>query len=82
MLWGGHCGELRKLEALAPVITRSLPEMFEEHGVSYVLLETSYARPGDFELEARLTPLGEWGRFGLYAWRQEPTGGAQRPRLE
>jgi len=82
VLWGGHCGDLRKLEALAPVITRPLGEMFAEHDVSYVLLETSYARPGDFELEAQLTPLGEWGRFGLYAWRQEQTGGAQRPRLE
>jgi hypothetical protein len=76
VLWGGHCGDLRRLEAVAPVITRPLPELFREHGVRYVLLETSYTSIEELRLEDQVTELGAWGRFVLCEWRDpaRPTG--------
>ena len=66
ILWGGHCGDLRRLEALAPVIRRPLPDLFTENGVGYVLLDHLYARPSDIQLEGAVTTRGRWGTFELY----------------
>ena len=76
VLWGGHCGDLRRLEAIAPVITRPLPELFREHGVRYVLLETSYTSIAELCLERQVRELGSWDRFALYEWREEGAGSA------
>jgi hypothetical protein len=70
VLWGGHCGDLRRLETIAPVITRPLPDLFHEHGVRYVLLETSYTTIAELRLQGQVRGLGDWGRFALYEWRE------------
>ncbi len=72
VLWGGHCGDLRRLEAIAPVITRPLPDLFREHGVRYVLLETSYTTVAELRLQGQVRELGAWDRFALYQWREDP----------
>lgn len=66
VLWGGHCGDLRKFEAIAPVFSRPFPELFRQYGVRYVLLDTSFADPARLCLDEMLTPLGAWGGFHLY----------------
>jgi hypothetical protein len=69
VLWGGHCGDLRRLEVLAPVITCRLETLLDEQRVSYVLLDSLYASPADIGLEEHLAPRGHWGSFGLYEFR-------------
>jgi hypothetical protein len=69
VLWGGHCGDLRRFEALAPVITRPLPELLESYDVRYLLLDRLYAGPAELGLETGLELLGRYAAFELYEWR-------------
>lgn len=68
VLWGGHCGDLRRWEALAPVISRPIPVLMREYGVRYVLLDDSYALPREIGLEGAVDLKGRWGGFALYEW--------------
>jgi hypothetical protein len=74
VLWGGHCGDLRRFEALAPVISRPIPDLLREFGVEYVLIDTLYARAEDVGLGSVVSRLGRWGTFELY----RAGGGANR----
>ena len=67
-LWGGHCGNLRKLEAIAPVVTRPLDELFREYDVRYVMLETDYVGHEELGLGSRLRPLSSHGAISLYEY--------------
>ena len=67
-LWGGHCGNLRKLEAIAPVVTRPLDELFREYDVRYVMLETAYVGHEELGLGSRLRPLSTHGAISLYEY--------------
>ena len=42
VVWGGHCGNHRRLEWVTPVIRRAIPEMLDELGVRYVLVDERY----------------------------------------
>lgn len=66
VLWGGHCGDLSRLEGVAPVVSRPLPELFREYGVRYVLLDTTYAQPDGEDFWGTLVPRGRWETFALY----------------
>jgi hypothetical protein len=66
ILWGAHCGDLRAIEAIVPVIARPLPRLLHEHGVRYVLLDHLYASAAEVGLDAGLTPSGRWDSFELY----------------
>lgn len=71
VLWGGHSGDWRQLEVLAPVITVRLPELMQRYGVRYVLIDALYARPEDVGLRECLEPKGCWDSFELYEFRPE-----------
>lgn len=66
VLWGGHCGDLRAFEQIAPVIRVPLPKLFRKYGVKYVLLDTLYTCPEDIGLLGRLRPIGTWDTFELH----------------
>jgi hypothetical protein len=66
VLWGGHCGDLRPLEAVSPVITREIPEMLATYRVAYVLLDRLYTDPSELRLESAMTPLARFASFELY----------------
>ncbi len=68
VLWGGHCGDLRRFEALAPVITRPLPDLLESYGVRYVLLDRLYTSPAELGLDRDLETRGRFASFELYEW--------------
>ena len=68
VLWGGHCGNLHRLEAIAPVVTRPLDQLFREYDVRYVLLETDYVGREELGLGDRLRPLSEYGTLTLYEY--------------
>jgi hypothetical protein len=65
VVWGGHCGDLRRFEWLAPRITRPLGEIFRELGVSHVLVDRRFIRFGELRLPAR-TPVWESDGFEIY----------------
>jgi hypothetical protein len=66
VLWGGHCGDLRRFESITPVIARPLPELFRENGVRYVLLDSLYASRDELKLDADAEHAGEYASFHLY----------------
>jgi hypothetical protein len=64
VLWGGHSGDLRLFELVAPVITRPLPDLFREYGVRYALVDRNYVEPARVGLsDAPQTAV--WGSFVL-----------------
>jgi hypothetical protein len=65
VLWGGHCGDLRRLEEVAPVLVHPLPEMARTHGVRYLLLDHAFAMPGELGLVPS-QERGIWDGIGLY----------------
>ncbi len=88
VLWGGHCGNLARFEALAPVVTRAFPELMREYGVQYVLLDTLYARVGDVRLEPFVREIARTDTFVLYRVRVPalleavPAGRVGRPSAD
>jgi hypothetical protein len=66
VVWGGHCGDLRRFEWIAPRIRRPLPELFAELGVRYLLLDQRFASLSDLRLADRSTVVCEVDRFALY----------------
>jgi hypothetical protein len=42
VVWGGHCGNLRRFEWIAPLVLRPLRELFRELGVRYVLVDCAF----------------------------------------
>lgn len=76
VLWGGHCGDLRPLEAVAPVLTRPVEDLMAEHGVRYLLLDRLYAGPEDVGLAGRVRPVGRWGTFELHERVEAPGASA------
>jgi hypothetical protein len=65
VLWGAHSGDLIRFEALAPVISRRLTELFQEHRVRYVLADTTYVPQEVLYSMAPLVRLGQFGSFEL-----------------
>lgn len=51
------------------MIRRPLPELFREHGVRYVVLDTLYAQPEELRLDAYCAPRGRYSSFELYEAR-------------
>ncbi len=76
VLWGSHCGNLRRLEALIPVISRPVPELLDEYGVSYVLLDEVFVRPEEIGLGGRVERLAASESFSLYRYAGTGPGGA------
>ena len=68
VVWGGHCGDLRRLEWVAPVIARPLPDLFRDLDVRYVLLDSRYARVSDLRLDEAVSALRSSDGFELYAY--------------
>lgn len=73
VLWGGHCGDLRPLEVLAPVISQPVPDLLGSYGVRYVLLDRAYAGPEDIGLGTRVDHVGRFQSFELYEVRPPAT---------
>jgi hypothetical protein len=75
VVWGGHCGDLRRFEWVAPVITRPLPELFGELGVRYLLLDSRYARIGELQLGGWTSLIRSAHGFELHGYSRRATVG-------
>jgi hypothetical protein len=73
VLWGGHCGDHRRFEWVAPVISRPLPDLFREFSVRYLLLDTRYVRVEELLLGGRARLVRETGGFELHEYDCEAT---------
>jgi hypothetical protein len=67
VVWGGHSGDLRKLEEFFPVIRRPLEYFFQRYQVDYVLLDLAYTTPRALRLEDRIEQLAAFGPITVYA---------------
>jgi hypothetical protein len=70
VLWGSHCGDHTRLQALAPVISQPLPELFARYGVRYLLIDTGFTTLAELRLQELMDPLGTWDDFALYGLRK------------
>jgi hypothetical protein len=85
VLWGGHSGNLRKLEEFSPVLRKPLRYFLEHYAIDYVLLDRTYAPPERLQLLELVKPVSHFGTINLYAvlgsvgeWAlSEPSGRAQ-----
>ena len=73
VVWGGHSGDLRKLEEFFPVIRKPLGYFFATYGVEYVLLDLAYTTPGEVHLEDNVEPLAAFGPIAVYGVTAKPS---------
>ncbi len=64
VLWGTHHYGFRNVEPVFPVLREPLPEVFERHGITHVLLDSTYVDPQVLGLGGA-TLVCESGRYRL-----------------
>jgi hypothetical protein len=79
VVWGGHSGDLRKLEEFFPVIRRPLEYFFERYAVDYLVLDLAYTTPRDLRLEDSIERLAAFGPITVYGVRSSPSAAAASP---
>lgn len=68
VVWGGHCGNLRRFEWITPRISRPIPDLFKDLHVRYVLLDHRFAKPDDLGVAANVRARWESGQFAIYEY--------------
>lgn len=69
VLWGGHSGNLRPFEAIAPVLQSPIADLLRAHDARYVLLDALFVRPEELEMDKCFEIAGAWHNFMLYELR-------------
>jgi hypothetical protein len=73
VVWGGHSGDLSRLEEFFPVIRKPLSYFFERYRVRYVLLDLQYATPERLQIGEATNLLQQFGAIGVYQVRRSPS---------
>lgn len=83
VVWGGHSGNLARLEEFFPVIRRPLTYFFERYNVAYVVLDLQYTTLDQLEIGDATELLEQFGSIGVYVVRTRagPLGGEDAPAL-
>jgi hypothetical protein len=66
VVWGGHSGDLRKLEEFYPVLRRPLSHFVERYDVDYLLLDHAYVTPDRLGVVADVAQLERFGAISVY----------------
>jgi hypothetical protein len=66
VLWGGHSGDLRRLEEFFPVVRRPLEHFIERYSLDYLVLDLAYSTPERLHLEPPAAPIGRFGSIAVY----------------
>jgi hypothetical protein len=66
VVWGGHSGDLRKLEEFFPVVRKPLAYFFATYDVQYLLLDLAYITPGELHLDDNVESLATFGPIAVY----------------
>jgi hypothetical protein len=69
VMWGGHSGNLEKLEEFFPVVRRPLEQFLAMYAIGHVVIDLAYTTPAFLGLEARLIPSTSFGSIHIYAVR-------------
>jgi len=69
VVWGGHSGNLARLEEFFPVIRRPLSYFFERYRVVYVVIDQNYATPDRLQMGDATDLLEQFGSIGVYGVR-------------
>jgi hypothetical protein len=66
VVWGGHSGDLHKLEEFFPVIRKPLAYFLHRYRVAYLVLDHAYTTPPQLGLADQVEPLAEFGPVAVY----------------
>lgn len=69
VVWGGHCGDLRRFEWVAPRIVRPIPDLFADLGVRYLLLDDRFTKPEDLGVSDAVVARWRQAGFTVYEYR-------------
>jgi hypothetical protein len=69
VLWGGHSGNLSRLEEFFPVIRRPLDHFFERYRLKYTLLDLVYTTPERLKIDVRTELLEQFGSIAVFQVR-------------
>ena len=69
VLWGGHSGNLSRLEEFFPVIRQPLRYFFQRYTIAYVMLDLVYTTPERLQIGDTTELLEAFGSFGVYQVR-------------
>jgi hypothetical protein len=79
VVWGGHSGNLARLEEFFPVIRRPLTYFFERYEVAYVVVDLQYTTLERLQIGDATELLEQFGSIGVYEVRTRaaPVGGGE-----
>jgi len=69
VVWGGHSGNLARLEEFFPVIRQPLTYFFERYRVVYVVLDQHYTTLDRLQIGEATELLEQFGSIGVYGVR-------------
>lgn len=72
VLWGGHSGDLTRLEEFFPVLRRPIDYFLQTYHVEYVLLDLAYTTPERLNILSLVEPVQQFGAIALYAVVRSP----------
>lgn len=77
VVWGGHSGNLARLEEFFPVIRRPLTYFFERYRVAYVVVDLQYTSLERLQIGDSTELLEQFGSIGVYevSTRASQSGG-------
>jgi hypothetical protein len=78
VVWGGHSGNLARLEEFFPVIRQPLSYFFERYHVVYVVVDQHYTTLDRLQIGDATELLEQFGSIGVYGVRT----GASPPMSE
>lgn len=79
VLWGGHSGDLTKLEDFFPVLRQPISFFFQRYNVDYLLLDLAYTTPEELHSASLVAPVRQFGAIALYEVVRAPS--AESPPL-
>jgi hypothetical protein len=72
VVWGGHSGNLAKLEEFYPVLRQPLGYFVAKYNVDYLVLDEAYADPERLGIQRSIGQLQRFGAFGVYECVRPP----------
>jgi hypothetical protein len=72
VVWGGHSGNLAKLEEFYPVLRQPLAYFVAKYDVDYLVLDEAYADPERLGIQRSIGQLQRFGAFGVYECVRPP----------
>jgi hypothetical protein len=66
VVWGGHSGDLTRLEEYYPVVRKPIDYFVRQYEVNYLLLDNAYVAPERLDVPDA-SVLARFGSFGVYS---------------